>query len=325
MSYTEAQQELHNDLVLMSATELRALKGDDTDMDIVIDKILGEGKAVEVKGGEIDKDDGKVEPGNFEIADDGKGEGEGEEEEEKEEEEQEAAAAPAAPAVEPAAAPAPADTFTPPPLDLSGLNDEYKQTVDTLKAEKNAAFKKMMAGEMEPDEYTAIENKYEDGKDQAREQQAAKTGWLTEVHNFRVKAAQESGVNYFDDTEKFGSFDSWVQHLANKPENADKSGAWFLAEAHKKVLVEFGIAPQAAKPVPNPAQSVADDKKVSSKTVRTPNLSGIPPTLGGLPAAASAESGDGGEFAHLDSLSGLKYEQAIARMTPEQRDRWSAM
>jgi hypothetical protein len=45
--------------------------------------------------------------------------------------------------------------------------------------------------------------------------------------------------------------------------------------------------------------------------------------LGTMPAAAPAEVG-GGEFKHLDTLSGLELERAVAALTPDQRDRWAA-
>lgn len=316
MSYTEAQQELHDDLSLMSATELRSLKGDDEDMNLVIDKILGEGKAVEVPGGakaDEEDDDNDPAPAN----------GDEDDEEDDDEEPQPAPVVEPAPVPAPEAEPAAAIVdFTPPALDLSGLAGEFKEQLDALTAEKKAAFAKLMGGEMEPDAYSDLEEKNLAQREALKEQQRLTGMWLTDVHNFRIQAAKESGINYFTDDEKDGALDSWVQRLLQKPENADKPGTWFLKEAHKKVMVEFDIAPKSA---PKAAETVVDAKKVAQKTVRTPNLSAIPPTLGGLPAAASADSGDGGEFAHLDNLTGYDQEKAVARLTQAQRDRWEQM
>jgi hypothetical protein len=47
----------------------------------------------------------------------------------------------------------------------------------------------------------------------------------------------------------------------------------------------------------------------------------VPKTLGGLPAAA-ADSPGGGEFSHLDNLTGMELESAIARLPAEQAERY---
>jgi hypothetical protein len=48
--------------------------------------------------------------------------------------------------------------------------------------------------------------------------------------------------------------------------------------------------------------------------------SALPPTLAGVPAAADASVGS--EFAHLDGLEGTALEKALARMTPDQQERY---
>lgn len=50
----------------------------------------------------------------------------------------------------------------------------------------------------------------------------------------------------------------------------------------------------------------------------------IPPNLGGLPSAADDDLGGGGDFAYLDRLQGLAYEEALAKLTPDQQEAYLA-
>jgi hypothetical protein len=325
MSMTqEKQQEFRDSALLLSAPELQGMLGGDAEEDAIINSILSAGKQVEVPGLPDVRDDA----GDADDADedDDADDDQGDDADGADDGADDAAAAEhaAAPAPE-APAPAADPDFTPPALDLTPLAAEFNTRMEALRAEKKALTAKLMAGELEADEYSDLEEKNLAARDALREEQDINKRWFTDVHNFRVQAAKTSGINYFTDTEKDSALDGWVKVLAAKPENYEKPATWFLEQAHKKVMIEFDIAAPAPKAPENGTKNVADGKKVAPKTARTPNLSGIPPTLGGLPAAAPATGGDGGEFAHLDKLSGFEYEKAIARMTPEQRDRWSSM
>lgn len=65
-------------------------------------------------------------------------------------------------------------------------------------------------------------------------------------------------------------------------------------------------------------QKVPDAPKPSTK----PKASQVelPPTLGNIPSAIP--NADGDEFGYIDKLSGRKYEDAVAKLTPEQHDRY---
>jgi hypothetical protein len=59
---------------------------------------------------------------------------------------------------------------------------------------------------------------------------------------------------------------------------------------------------------------------------KAPDLSKIPPNISRAPAAAASKTGaddGGGEFAHLESLSGMALEKAVARLSPDQQARWA--
>jgi hypothetical protein len=92
-----------------------------------------------------------------------------------------------------------------------------------------------------------------------------------------------------------------------------------LAEAQALVLRRFG-KPQ---PAPVAAAVAAAQPARAAERMRRPALadrSGLPPTLAGVPAAADAAVGH--EFAHLESLEGSALERALARMTPDQQERY---
>lgn len=308
---------------LMTAEELRGQLGEDADHDALINNILGEGKAVELEGGPAPKaeaDDGL--PGDLPAEDDDDDDTTADEDDGDDDAIEDAPAVPDAPAPQPAApAPAPAAAVDIPDLDQSYLAEKFDAKLTELDTVNAQNLAKLMSGEMEAEDYAKAQAQYLRDRDALKDQKQIEAEWGKTVHTFQADAAKESGINYFSDTEKAESLDGWVKHLANNPKNANKDGAWFLQEAHKKVMVEYGITAQAAQ---KPAESVADAKKVAPKTARTPKLDNIPPTLSGLPAAAPAASGDGGEFDHIYKLDGIKYEQALARLNPEQQARFLA-
>ena len=65
-------------------------------------------------------------------------------------------------------------------------------------------------------------------------------------------------------------------------------------------------------------QKVPDAPKPSTKP-KAPQVE-LPPTLGNIPSAIP--NADGDEFGYIDKLSGRKYEDAVAKLTPEQHDRY---
>ena len=102
-----------------------------------------------------------------------------------------------------------------------------------------------------------------------------------------------------------------VIKLASDPKYADEDGMFFLNEADKIVRERFGIVKEAAaKDVPS----------------RKPDLSKIPKTLGDLPNAAVDETNDG-EFAYLEKLEGMDYENAVAKisLSPEKLERFTRL
>lgn len=245
-----------------------------------------------------------------------------------------APAAPAAPASEtqasPDAAPAKAagavdeaDEGEPPPVAYR-LPEDYQQQLDTHKAAVSELRRRRDEGEISNAEYDAEYDKLSEQADALRgmrvrsevaadqqrqyEQRQVNTAWKR-----TLDAAKADGIDYTKDTEKHGDFDTFIKALAAKPENQDKPLRWFFAEAHRRVMALHGVTGQApAAPAPA-AQSRAAGKPAAAS--RAPDLSALPKDLSQVPggAAGAGDLGDD-EFVDIDSLEGLEYEDALAKM-----------
>ena len=140
--------------------------------------------------------------------------------------------------------------------------------------------------------------------------QAANQEWQFTVKSFMKNTAKDGGTDYQKDPVKHADLDSFVKILAHNPAHEGRDQEWFLHEAHKRVNALHGVA-QAASKTP-----IAD-----AKAARKVDLSNAPKSLSQVPG--SDGPGDiGDEFASIDALSGDKLEQAIARMSPAQRDKY---
>lgn len=248
-------------------------------------------------------------------------------------EDQGAAAAPAQAPAPAALDAAPAVTPAPEPRAPryeAKLPEDYDAKVQNL-SEREAELKRMFkSGEIEFDDFeaqrdellrereqlTIVRTKAEISQEMTA--QTAEQQWLNTVQTFVSATAQlpadKGGIDYRVDTDKAADLDTFVKTLAARNEHADKSMDWFLKEAHRRVLALHSLGSQASAPAPAPSPAPAP-------VSRKPSLEAVPTTLAQVPG------GDGpgdvtGEFSDVLSLEGLEYEQAIARMTPSQRERF---
>ena len=117
-----------------------------------------------------------------------------------------------------------------------------------------------------------------------------------------------------------------------KPENkaiAEDDAMFNSLDAHVKKILAAGNTPIAdvldlakhnllAAIAKITGQKVPDAPKPSTKP-KAQQVE-LPPTLGNIPSAIP--NADGDEFGYIDKLSGRKYEDAVAKLTPEQHDRY---
>jgi hypothetical protein len=202
------------------------------------------------------------------------------------------------------------------------LPQDYDQQIAALKARDAELRQRFKDGEIDIDERDAglaelaeqrerllvLRAKAEISQEMA--QQTAAQQWQATINAFVAKAARDDGVDYRKDTALANDWDQFVRVLAAKPEHADKSMEWFLAEAHKRVMALHGMA----KPAPK-------DPLSDAKAKRKPPVDAAPTTLAQVPG--SDGPGDvGDEFADVMALDGWELEEAIAKMSPTQREKF---
>lgn len=206
------------------------------------------------------------------------------------------------------------------------LPEDYNDRVKALDESYKALAQQLKDGEIEVDDYhvkvadlngvrdelATIRAKAEISQEMSA--QYAQQEWRFNVDRFMRRAAKDGGIDYRQDEAKRNDLDFFVKVLAKDEQYRDKDYQWFLAEAHKRVKALHGIG--------EPAPQGQDGNKGNDKPAsRKPPTGALPKTLAHVPG------GDGpgdvaGEFSNLDGLEGFELEDAIARMTPAQRERW---
>lgn len=137
-----------------------------------------------------------------------------------------------------------------------------------------------------------------------------------------AKAIWDRAVEDFIDAHKAykdpvlqDALDARVKALARDPANDKLSDRQLLQQAHNEVAARFKVEETPATP---------KDKKTELADKRKPDLSDAPRTLAHVPAAADNDAADN-EFAALERLERndpAAYERALARMTPDQQERY---
>lgn len=218
----------------------------------------------------------------------------------------------------------PAEAFR--PQYVAQTPEGYDQQLAVLKQSTNALNVKLYTGEVDAETYGAQLDALTDQRDAlltakikaelANEMgvQSSQQEFSFVVNKFVRGVAASDGVDYRTDAAKQADLDGFMRALANNPANAEKSMEWFLSEAHRRVKSLHGIDTPSV--VTDPVA-----QKTAVKPQRKPSTDKIAPSLALVPGGEGP--GDvAGEFSNLDGLDGLDLEDAIARMTPAQRNRY---
>ena len=300
--YTEAE------LALLSDTEREALTATDVD-DEVLAEIAGDDD-----DGEDDADDGTEEDGDADDSESEEADTEGEQADDPGEEQE---AEQEAPVEELSLDDIPPVHFVP---KLSGdVLPQFQQQIDALEnskqAERDALEDKFEAGEIDSKAYRervrAIDSalRVETRKIEAASQNAEINGQLWAAEQaafFRVNKTYTREANPV----LWGTLNQEVMRVARDPATAGLSGIQVLCLAKANVEKAFSAM------FPGASKEKAPAEKAGKKPV-TPKPKAQRPThqtLRDVPAADTADVGTD-RFAHLDKLTGLKLEAAIAAMT----------
>ena len=143
-------------------------------------------------------------------------------------------------------------------------------------------------------------------------QQSSAQKWELEQQMF-----YQDNPEYKTDAVMRGALSAQLEALYDDEANAGRSGLWFLREAGRMINERFSMKPSE----PTAGNKALDDaanamRKKAAKPLNSPK------TLADIPAADVND--DGGEFAYIDKLNGLAYERAIAKLSPDQYERFMA-
>ena len=250
--------------------------------------------------------------------------------------EQAAAAAAEANAATAAAAASAASTAEEEPPETMRFGTNFKaevpadadEKIKTLRTEEKAAFKRLMDGEIDSEEYQATRERVESAVDDLKTaaltasifqqvnkqsaEQAALNEW-SKAESAAMVAFKDEGFDYKGKPSLLAAYNHNLKTLGTDLKNERRDAPWFLAEAHRLTKADLGItATTTTKKIVNPSRGV--------------DVSDLPPTLRSVPAAANgAVNSD--EFAHMRTLMDtdpIAYERAHAALSEAQRDRWMA-
>lgn len=216
----------------------------------------------------------------------------------------------------------------------SGLPEDFDDQVKGNKEAISELNKRLRDGDIEMDEYQSQMSDLNDRRDGLNDlrtranmaasmnAQAAKQEWNLTVKRFARRIAKGEGIDYTKDETRGRDLDAFVKVLAADEKNADKTYTWFLTEAHKRVKALHGIPGKPAGEAEGEGKPIDAGKPAKqAKPQRKPPVGDVPKNLSQVPGADGP--GDvSGEFSDLDGLEGLELEDAIAKMSPAQRERW---
>jgi hypothetical protein len=169
---------------------------------------------------------------------------------------------------------------------------------------------------------TDLQKKYDDGEIELSDLLNQRDKINRAIYNAEVEATEQANAKsawesaqdvfladnpiYTQDKARLIDFDLCVKAIGNKGDFNTFEEA--LTKAKKMEEAMNGkVEPEVKK------EEEVKPKKAKSPRPKVPALSELP---------ASKANDDGGEFASLDSLTGIDYENALAKLTPAQLDRY---
>jgi F0F1-type ATP synthase membrane subunit c/vacuolar-type H+-ATPase subunit K len=195
------------------------------------------------------------------------------------------------------ATPATVETTAPQP----DLNQQLAQAQHQLDENLKAAVKQL-AQQYEDGEIDFTD--LEAGKTElmlAHQRQSEQYKQTAAAYQSEISALNKSHPNW----EKTGNSPEFVRWLQKQPPGIQAMANTVNAQNYAYLLDSFTAAggqSNPEKPQPKKPEVV------------------LPTTLAGIPSAAL--NTDTGEFAHLENLSGMEYEAALSKLTPEQQAKY---
>jgi hypothetical protein len=199
---------------------------------------------------------------------------------------------------------------------------DYAEQRKALLAKKAGAMKQLMDGEIDADQFAAVDAEVAEGLEnltaarvRAETLQAANEQAQASLHARAiakiVKQAKKAGeIDYSEDEKARRQYDTLLNGLLEDPDNAEADFEDVAAQAHRALLALRGVQPKAQQtqaPAPAPAPAPA----AAQRPAPPPG----PKTLANLPAAAAAQVGDD-LFNQFAQLEGEDAELFLAKQPP---------
>ena len=228
------------------------------------------------------------------------------------------------------------------------LPADYQAQRGVLLKEKALAMKKLIDGELDLEAFSVIESRVSNALEDLTAQRI-RSETLSEANVQNQQAMQQSEirrliarakaeVDYSKDTKAQKNFDVTLRTLQADPDNAALEFGDLVDEAHRVVLALRGgvgkvqvEAAVAAAPAPAVTAPVVKEAKVvkaatpaapiavaSEKVPDRQPAEKAPVTLRGLPVASTPNS-NGDVIEQMSRLSGQAYQDAFAKLSPQQR------
>ena len=223
------------------------------------------------------------------------------------------------------------------PIYQAQAGDNLDQQLKDLAQARRDARRKYEEGELSEDQYDAELDRIEQERDKVnsariraevsadmttqqlqREYRKTLDGFFADI--------KKAGFDYKSDANKgaLQHLDKTIKALSQTADGEEGPELWreILGNAHMVTAAKFKIPTQKAAGE-EPGKDGKTSKAAEVARSRTPDLSKVPPTVGRGPSAGTP-SVNSDEFSHLDGLSGIALERAVARLTPDQQERWEA-
>lgn len=225
------------------------------------------------------------------------------------------------------------------------LPADYQAQRGALLKEKSLAMKKLIDGELDLEAFSVIESRVSNALEDLTAQRI-RSETLSEANVQNQQAMQQSeirrliarakaDVDYSKDIKAQKNFDVALRTLQADPDNAALEFGDLVDEAHRVVLaLRVGVGKVdpavAAAAVPVVVPALKDAKAVNAATPAAPvavasekvpdrqPAEKAPVTLRGLPVASTPNS-NGDVIEQMSRLSGQAYQDAFAKLSPQQR------
>lgn len=199
------------------------------------------------------------------------------------------------------------------------LDPKVPEQIEALEKQKDELDTKWDDGELTGPEYRAEIRKIDAQLDVFKEQRMAanigKTNAVQHYFDVTVPDFLAKHTEYEKGSILHAMLEAEVKKLQVQSQNPLNPA--ILERAHEnltaQVIKAYGVKPTAQNKQPGTKPAAAAREVV--------------PTLGTVPAADANDDSDGGEFAYLDRLANSdveKYEQELAKLSDEKRDRYLA-